>query len=475
MLRSTSVTAAAAGKYSLLLDRVHEHIKLHPLIRQAIDTPQFQRLRNLRQLGASSYLYPGANHTRFEHSIGVSHLAGQWLATLEERSGGALNVTEEERIEVQLAALTHDVGHGPFSHLFEDVILPRLGVEFKHEEMSKMLARQIVVDELKLGADSATRINNMISGTNEEEQASAPYRKQRAFLGQLVSNKCIDSDKLDYYLRDSKSAFGRDVGEVRPLRLFSGTAVDQENCIVFEQKMAITLRELTSLRARLHRSVYQHPTTLRVGNMIGDVVATACEDDAALATFITASCSDPNAFLRLSDWIFDAIRCGAYPKAARAQALCARLDRRQLYPMLGVVQLGSDERFSATREELLRDALSRSVAKALGESKASLDSIRASLIFDRVTIHHGAGAKDPLTQVKFFSPKSGQRPSTAASLLQHQSAAADVMTPAIFQEREIVAMTRFMPGSEVALELKRRFADVSRDVGLSQPSLPSVN
>lgn len=451
-----------SGKSSLLLDRVYEHVKLPPIIRRAVDTPVMQRLRRVKQLGASSYLYPAATHTRFEHSIGVSHLAGQWLSALAERQP-SLQITEQERIEVLLAALLHDCGHGPFSHLFEHTIMPRLGLTFHHEEMSCALATQVCTEELGLDKDAAERVTNMISGKPARDRT-------RSFLGQIVSNKyAIDVDRLDYMMRDSKVAFGREVSEVRPKRLFFGTGVDQTTGdIIFETKMAITLRELTSLRARLHRSVYQHPVTLRVGNMIADIIGTACEEDAALAEFVAQSVSEPALFLRLGDWIFDAISSGVYPNAKKARSLCERLDRRELYPMLGVVKLGA-ENFSASREDLLKTALVARLANK--HPSVAQEEIKSSIIFDRVTIHHGSKEHDPLKFVKFYSPKQAVITAATLPLLQIP----DCMTPSVFQEREIVAMTRLMPGSLLAREMKEVFAEVSADVGFSLPSLPSTN
>lgn len=102
-------------------DAVHGHIELHPLITAVIDTDQFQRLRRLKQLGVAYLVFPTASHNRFEHSIGVAHLAGR-LATRLQAGQPELAITEQDVLCVQIAGLCHDLGHGPFSHQFEDLI-----------------------------------------------------------------------------------------------------------------------------------------------------------------------------------------------------------------------------------------------------------------------------------------------------------------------------------------------------------------
>ncbi|KAG8339286.1 hypothetical protein TRVL_09885 [Trypanosoma vivax] len=102
-----------------LLDRVHEHIQLPHIVAQVVDTPAVQRLRSLKQLGVSSYPYPGAVHTRFEHSIGVAYMAQHILLSIRRRQPD-LGIGEDDICKAMLAGLLHDVGHEPFSHIFED-------------------------------------------------------------------------------------------------------------------------------------------------------------------------------------------------------------------------------------------------------------------------------------------------------------------------------------------------------------------
>ena len=107
-----------------IFDPVHGFISLSPLMIQIIDTMEFQRLRDLKQLGACYFVYPSATHTRFEHSVGVCHLAGKMMTSLRQNQP-ELQITPRQIELVQIAGLIHDLGHGPFSHIYDNhIILP---------------------------------------------------------------------------------------------------------------------------------------------------------------------------------------------------------------------------------------------------------------------------------------------------------------------------------------------------------------
>uniref|UniRef100_A0A3B3VH18 HD/PDEase domain-containing protein n=1 Tax=Poecilia latipinna TaxID=48699 RepID=A0A3B3VH18_9TELE len=130
-------------------DPIHGNIELHPILVKIIDTPQFQRLRNIKQLGGVYYVYPGASHNRFEHSIGVAYLAGELLQTLKEKQQ-KLRIDERDVLCVQIAGLCHDLGHGPFSHMFDLMFIPkaRPGYDWKPEYLHKFKDKENICSVL---------------------------------------------------------------------------------------------------------------------------------------------------------------------------------------------------------------------------------------------------------------------------------------------------------------------------------------
>lgn len=127
---------AAFHEYKVFNDPVHGCMRLHPLLVKIIDTPTFQRLRNIKQMGLAYLVYPGASHNRFEHSIGTAHLAGELVRMMKEMQE-ELNIEDIDILCVEIAGLCHDLGHGPFSHVFDATFLPMLGNnDWKHEKGS---------------------------------------------------------------------------------------------------------------------------------------------------------------------------------------------------------------------------------------------------------------------------------------------------------------------------------------------------
>ncbi|KAK0136110.1 Deoxynucleoside triphosphate triphosphohydrolase SAMHD1 [Merluccius polli] len=201
-------------------DPIHGHIEIHPLLIKIIDTPQFQRLRNLKQLGGAYYVFPGASHNRFEHSLGVGHLAGRLLQALNERQPELL-ISRRDILCVQIAGLCHDLGHGPFSHLFDGMFIPkaRPGFKWKHETASLAMFDYLVKDNALepvmkehglVLPDDLIFIKEQIAGPLDSihsPDGGWQYEgrpEEKSFLYEIVANKRngIDVDKWDYFARD---------------------------------------------------------------------------------------------------------------------------------------------------------------------------------------------------------------------------------------------------------------------------------
>lgn len=185
----------------IIKDPIHNFVKLPVLCQQVLDTPEFQRLRRIKQLGLAYYVFPAASHTRFEHSLGVMHLAGQVIDVIREES--KIEISDREKQLVQLAGMLHDVGHVAFSHLFDDFLAELHGFDkkkstlFEHEVRSVFIVREINKRKRILTFEEEKFIANCILGTVNE---SHPH----PFLFEIVCNKqCgLDVDKFDYIQRD---------------------------------------------------------------------------------------------------------------------------------------------------------------------------------------------------------------------------------------------------------------------------------
>jgi HD superfamily phosphohydrolase len=197
---------------------VHGFIELNDWEREIIEQPAFQRLRRIRQLAWTDQVYPGAMHTRFEHSLGVMHVATRLYDGIVSRSVPLLTSElsydetglERDRTLVRLAALLHDVGHGPFSHASEE-LLPTRGddTRFKHEDYSAAIIRsklRDVIDNHRLSDNSGIKAEDVTALLEKKPEAG-----RRLFWRELITGQ-MDADRMDYLLRDSLHlgvAYGR--------------------------------------------------------------------------------------------------------------------------------------------------------------------------------------------------------------------------------------------------------------------------
>ena len=200
-------------------DPVHKAIKMSGLCLRVIDTREFQRLGYLKQLGCCDKVFRGATHTRFIHSLGVAHLAEKLIYILKDNQP-ELGITERDLISVKMAGLCHDLGHGPFSHVFDGVFMKAMHPKgiviegkdglypWKHEMASiDMLEHLLEVNHIDItdyGLDDIDLvfIKEMIEGVDVDKRVGRD--KKKAFLYDIVNNVIsgLDVDKLDYFMRD---------------------------------------------------------------------------------------------------------------------------------------------------------------------------------------------------------------------------------------------------------------------------------
>ena len=220
-----------SGTMKTIKDSVHDYIEIDGVGLELLDTPPVQRLRHIKQLGTVTLVYPSANHTRFEHSLGVFHLA--------DRALSHLGIEGQQAERVRAAALLHDVGHGPYSHNVEALIHRHTGKY--HDEVHDLLSDGEVARVLTEHDLDPDRVADLVAGKGE--------------LGQLVSGE-LDVDRMDYLVRDAHHTgvpYGTiDHGRlVRELRFLDGD-------LVLDEGNVQTAESLLLARALMNPVVYSH-------------------------------------------------------------------------------------------------------------------------------------------------------------------------------------------------------------------------
>lgn len=225
-------------------DPIHGNISVtDPTVFALIQSPEFQRLRRIRQLGTSFISYPGAEHTRFAHSLGVYHLMNRVLKHLRERG---VPISDEEHAMTCSAALLHDIGHGPFSHLFEK--LTRIHHERWVEQIITSPESSIYQILASRNPEWPSRIASFISGTWEG----------KPFLKELISSQ-LDVDRMDYLLRDSRMC-GVTYGQFDLERLIQTITVVGDH-IALTDKGIHSADEFLLARYFMYWNVYFHKAT----------------------------------------------------------------------------------------------------------------------------------------------------------------------------------------------------------------------
>ncbi len=224
-----------------ITDPIHKNIKFTQIEKELIDTPIFQRLRRIRQLAGAHLVYPGALHSRFEHSLGSMFLAGLSGQTLYSKD----YLTDMDVIQkLRIAALLHDVGHGPFSHLFEEV--SKNGVKFSHEIFGhKIITNTIISDIIEK------------NGYDSKEIASISFgRHKMNFLNEIISGG-LSVDLMDYLPRDSYFS-GTEYGKIDYHRIINSLEVSSNNNLGINKSSLYSYESMLISRYQMFKAVYFH-------------------------------------------------------------------------------------------------------------------------------------------------------------------------------------------------------------------------
>jgi HD superfamily phosphohydrolase len=249
----------------LYRDPVHNIIALSlaqpddALLVRLINSPEFQRLRYIKQLGLAMYTFQGAEHSRFTHSLGVMHVMTRVLDHLSKR----YSISDEARVVARVAAMLHDLGHGPFSHVIEKIL------KQNHERWTTEII-----------ADPATEIHRQLA----EFDASLPgkvvatieHRFRPAFIGDLVSSQ-LDVDRFDYLLRDSLMT-GAKYGNYDLEWIIHALEIDQQNERIFVSANGLfAVEEYLQARFYMFRQVYFHRSLRSAEAVLNSILRRAVE------------------------------------------------------------------------------------------------------------------------------------------------------------------------------------------------------
>jgi HD superfamily phosphohydrolase len=241
------------NKKKIINDPVFGFINIRSeLVFDLIEHPYFQRLRRIKQLGLSCLVFPGANHSRFEHALGAVHLMRSAIAILKLKGQ---EITDEEADAVTVAILLHDIGHGPFSHVLENTLVPNV----PHERISLLLMEEL---------------NRQFEGKLELAIRIFTDQYPKRFLHQLVSSQ-LDMDRLDYLSRDSFFS-GVSEGIVGSERIIKMLNVKNDELVV-EYKGIYSVENFLIARRLMYWQVYLHKTVISAEYLLINVLVRARE------------------------------------------------------------------------------------------------------------------------------------------------------------------------------------------------------
>jgi HD superfamily phosphohydrolase len=369
----------------IIRDAIHGYMEISNIAIKIIDTPEFQRLRHIKQLGTCYYVFSGASHNRFEHSIGVAYLAKELLTSIKHKQP-ELNITQEHITTVELAGLCHDLGHGAFSHIFDNQIIPKYSnIKYKeHEERSCVMFKHIIEKyNIKLTEYQIQTIQELINPILKNAKPR--------FLYNIVNNidNGIDVDKFDYIKRDTYNiglnyTFDYD-------RIFKQIIVIDDK-IAYPSKLKYEIYELFHIRYQLHLQIYTHPVVRSIEYMISE-----CLEKANDVLKIAESVDDPEAFIHLTDNVIQIIKFSEHSNLLESQNIIYKIETRNIFKYIGEIILNPSDKSIYNYDVVKTVALS---------TKSGIDFTQINendIIVDQIFL---GNKNEPLKNVIFYEPST---------------------------------------------------------------------
>jgi HD superfamily phosphohydrolase len=337
----------------IINDPVFGFIKIpRGLLYDIVCHPLMQRLNRINQLGLASIVYPGARHTRFQHSLGAFHLTSEAILTLQQK-GQFIFDSEAEAVEA--AILMHDIGHGPFSHVLENTLISGIS----HEDISLLMMEQI-------NNDFNGRLNLAISIFKDH------YPKR--FLHQLISSQ-LDMDRLDYLRRDSffTGVTEGNIGSARIIKMLN--VVDDK--LVVEQKGIYSLENYLTSRRLMYWQVYLHKTAVGYEKVLVNMLRRA--------KFLTHEAKNnsmhekPFASPALAYFLKNDVNADWFKTHSEALQMYEELDDSDLWSAMKVWKHSSDKILSTLATDMLDRHIFKVEVNDEPVSRERIDAIEAEI------------------------------------------------------------------------------------------------
>ena len=332
--------------YLDIIDPIHDFIRVNEHELSIIDNPIFQRLRRIRQLSGAHLTYPAAQHTRFEHSLGVMHIASQ--------AGHALNEKEilksDDIAILRLAGLLHDIGHGPFSHLFEEIIREK---KISHEDFGKeIILKSELGDNLSKNGFDKKFITKVAFGDSKFQ-----------YMNEIISG-ALSADMMDYLLRDGYFT-GAEHAKIDHKRITQSLDIYQKK-LALERSALYSFESMMHSRYQMFKAVYFHKTVRAAEVMLLEALRLS-DDEFSFTTF------NLNEFIKLTDeYILSSLLSSKSSKLKRARKFAQDYQNRRLLKCVFERILTSKTNLKKTQTNELKIAISKK--SKIDESEIFIDS-----------------------------------------------------------------------------------------------------
>ena len=332
--------------YLDIIDPIHDFIRVYDYELPIIDNPLFQRLRRIRQLSGAHLIYPAAQHSRFEHSLGVMHIASQAGFALNEK--GYLNSDDIQVL--RLAGLLHDIGHGPFSHLFEEIIQ---GKKISHEDYGKKIILNSEIGDVltKTGFDKKL-ITKIAFGESKFQ-----------YLNEIVSG-ALSADMMDYLLRDGYFT-GAEHAKIDHKRITQSLDIHKKK-LALERSALYSFESMMHSRYQMFKAVYFHKTVRAAEVMLIEALRLS-DDEFGFTSF------NLNEFVKLTDeYVLSSLISSKSTKLKRARQFAEDYQNRKLLKCVFERILTSRTNLKKTLTDELRVEISKK--SKVNENEIFVDS-----------------------------------------------------------------------------------------------------